>query len=229
MQASTKLRHWLKLLHSQPSAPSLAEHYLKPGAQQQKSHQQQQRDKAASKGIVISAGGKDMMANALVTAQVGLQLEQDVRRKRSICTYTRCPILSFAYTKPARVHDSRGCYLTNAFACQLKGDVSVQMVRGPFGSLLPIEILYYGDGEADSALAAMLEVGFPCTVVVLTATALAMTSSDQLNLQLDCHTYRVACLPCRKFLKCGCGTLQSSHILHTYISQRRQEGGSRKF
>ena len=49
---------------------------------------------------------------------------------------------------------------------KLKGSVSVQMVRGAFGSLLPIEVLYYGDGEADSTLAALLEVGFPCTVVI---------------------------------------------------------------
>ena len=111
------------------------------------------------------------MANALVTAQVGLQQKSMMSggSRASVNVHVHIRLLSpMHYTKPAS-----GCVLTYAFACQLKGCVSVQMVRGPFGSLLPIEVLYYGDGEADSTLAAMLEVGFPCIIVIPTATAMA--------------------------------------------------------
>ena len=42
----------------------------------------------------------------------------------------------------------------------------MQVLRGPLGCLLPIEISYHGDDEADRTIIAMLEVGVLWTAVI---------------------------------------------------------------
>ena len=119
-----------------------------------------------------------MLANALVTALVRVLL---MARSRG---HGQCP----APMPVALIFDVQGSSLLQGWTlwhvvlvhplCTWLRAASMQVLRGRLGCLLPIEISYHGDDEADRTIIAMMEVGVLCTAVIESSSGMAFPLSS---------------------------------------------------